>query len=73
MYHYKVIERYSLAFRKPSYGIRAEVEENGIRACVKQIPDISCDKDLVDKLALRCAAGQLSPIHLLDVVLDTLP
>ena len=72
MYYYKVIEIYDLAFRKPSYGIQAKVEENGICTYVALIPDISCEKDFVEALARRCTVGQLSPMHLLDVVLDAL-
>lgn len=72
MYYYKVIEKYSLTFRRPSYGIQAKVEENGICTYVALIPDISCDKDFVEELAQRCTTGQLDPMHLLDVVLDAL-
>ena len=63
---------YDLAFRKPSYGIQAKVEETTICTYVVLIPGISCDKDCVEALALRCATGQLSPMHLLGVVLDAL-
>ncbi|WP_366926308.1 DUF6514 family protein [uncultured Intestinimonas sp.] len=40
-----------------------------ITAC---IPDISYNKDFVETLAQRCTRGQLSPTHLLDLVLDAL-
>ncbi|MFR2752687.1 MULTISPECIES: DUF6514 family protein [Oscillospiraceae] len=56
-----------------SYGIMASTEENGTCTYTAYIPDISCNKDFVDTLAQRCARGQLSPMHLLDVVLDALP
>lgn len=56
-----------------SYGIMASTEENGTCTYTAYIPDISCNKDFVDTLAQRCARGQLSPVHLLDVVLDALP
>lgn len=71
MYHYKVIEMYG-PFCKPSYGIQAEVAEDGICTYVAFIPDISCNKAFVDELAQKCTKGQLSPMHLLEVVLDAL-
>ena len=61
------------SFRRMSYGIMASTEENGTCTYTAYIPDISCNKDFVDTLAQRCARGQLSPMHLLDVVLDALP
>ena len=73
MFRYKVIENYNFVSCQPSYGIQAEVVEGGICSCVETIPDISCDKDFVCLLAQRCDRGQLSPMHLLDVVLDALP
>mgnify|MGYP000261821289 CR=1 FL=1 len=73
LYHYRVIEMRGLIFRKPSYGIRAEVQENGICTYATFLPDISCDKDFVEALAQRFITGQLSPMHLLDAVLDALP
>ena|GEM_PF-5889042 len=72
MYHFKVIELHSLGSHQPSYGILASVLENDVCTYAACIPDISCDKAFVDELAHRCNAGQLSPMHLLDVVLDSL-
>lgn len=37
------------------------------------IPDVSCDKEFALHLAEQCTRFQLSPIQLLDVVLDMLP
>ena len=37
------------------------------------IPDVSCDKGFAMQLAEQCTRIQLSPMHLLDVVLDMLP
>ncbi len=75
MYHYRVIEMRGLIFRKPSYGIRAEVQENGICTYATFLPDISCDKDFVEALAAtiyhrttqsyaltRCRAGRIAVI-----------
>lgn len=72
MYQYKVIETNSTASRTPSYGIQAAEEQDGICTYLALIPDISCSKEFVEALARRCTAGQLSPIQLLDVVLDAL-
>ena len=72
MYDFKVIELHSLGSRQPSYGIVASVLENDVCTYAACIPDISRDKAFVDALAQRCTDGQLSPMHLLDVVLDAL-
>lgn len=37
------------------------------------IPDVSCDKEFALHLAEQSTRIQLSPMHLLDVVLDMLP
>lgn len=47
-------------------------EENDACTYTACIPDISCNKDFVQALAQRCTRGQLSPKHLLDLVLDAL-
>lgn len=73
MYQYKVIETNSSASHIPSYGIQAAEEKDGICTYAALIPDISCSRDFVEALAQQCTAGQLSPVHLLDVVLDALP
>lgn len=72
MYHFKVMELHSPDSRQPSYGILASVLENDACTYAAYIPDISRDKAFVDELAHRCNEGQLSPMHLLDVVLDAL-
>lgn len=72
LYHFKVIELHSLDSRRPSYGIVASVLENDVCTYAACIPDISCNKAFVEELAHRCSEGQLSPMHLLDVVLDAL-
>lgn len=68
MYCYKVIETQDIAFHCTVYGISAE-DDKGNTAVV---PDISCDKAFVARLAERCARGQLAPEQLLDVVMDAL-
>ena len=37
------------------------------------IPAVSSDRQFVIDLIGQCARGQLSPVHLFDVVLDALP
>lgn len=34
--------------------------------------DVSTDRDFVEELAERCTAAQLDPIHLKDIVLDSI-
>lgn len=51
-----------------SFGI--EVQEQGL-PCLK-VADISTDESFVAKLARRCTSGQLDPIHLFDVIEDSL-
>ena len=72
MYHFEMMELYSLGSRQLSYGILASVPENDTCTYVAYIPDISCDRVFVEELAPRCNVGQLSPMHLLDMVLDAL-
>ena len=70
MYYFRVIGLHNHDLGRMSYGIQAEVRKHGSWSCEAHIPDISCDEAFVEKLARRCTNGQLSPIHLLDVVLD---
>ena len=58
---FKVMELYGLGSRQLSYGFWASVLKND-----------TCDRGFVDELARRCNEGQLSPMHLLDAVLDAL-
>ena len=55
-----------------SYGICAEENRGDGWRVVAIIPDISCDGVFATKLAEKCTRGQLSPVHLLDVVEDFL-
>lgn len=68
MYRYKVIEMRDYILDCTAYGIIAEYG-NGHTAVV---PNISCDKAFVSRLAERCDRGQVEPEHLLDVVIDAL-
>jgi hypothetical protein len=69
---FKVMELYGLGSRQLSYGFWASVLKNDTCTYATYIPDISCDRGFVDELARRCNEGQLSPMHLLDAVLDAL-
>ena len=40
--------------------------------CIAYIPNISCDRAFIGELAHWCNVGRISPMHLLDVVLDAL-
>jgi len=53
-----------------AYGILAVRVDQRRRAAY--VPDVSTDRAFVSGLAERCADGQLSPIHLRDVVMDAL-
>ncbi len=68
MYHFKVIETKNIFLHCTVYGILAE-DDKGNAAVV---PDISCDKAFVTRLAERCERGLLAPEQLLDVVMDAL-
>ena len=51
-----------------SFGI--EVQEQGPQRL--KVSDISTNESFVAELARRCTSGQLDPIHLYDVVEDSL-
>ncbi len=68
MYRYKVIEVQDGFLHCTAYGILT-CDGNGNAAI---IPNISCDKAFVTRLAERCERGQLAPEQLLDVVMDAL-
>ena len=68
VYYFKVIETKDSFIRRTAYGIMAE-DGKGYAAVV---PNISCDKGFVTRLAERCERGQLAPEQLLDVVMDAL-
>ena len=72
MCRFEVMELNSLGSRQLSYGVLASVLENGACTYLAYIPDISCNRAFVEELAHRCNEEQLSPMHLLDVVLDAL-
>lgn len=52
-----------------AYGLK--VFESGAEGSpLKIVPDISVDRDAVVQLARKCTAGQLSLLHLEDVIED---
>ncbi len=68
MYHFKVIETKNIFLHCTVYGILAEDDKENVAV----VPDISCDKAFVIRLAERCERGQLAPEQLLDAVMDAL-
>ncbi len=68
MYYSEEIETKDLIICRTAYGIKAE-DSRGYAAVV---PNISCDKAFVTRLAERCERGLLAPEQLLDVVMDAL-
>lgn len=52
-----------------SYGIRAVLASGEETAFVS---DVSTDQAFVEHLAMLCTMGQLSPIHLRDVIEDAI-
>lgn len=72
-YRYRSYEMQSLGRVSAAYGLLAEEYEDGQWRSVAVIPDVSQDQLFVDRLAEKCTREELSPDHLLDVVLDALP
>ncbi len=68
LYYFKVIETKDSVIHCTAYGIKVE-DGRGYAAVV---PNISCDKAFVTRLAERCERGQLAPEQLLDAVMDAL-
>lgn len=56
-----------------TFGLHCWELQDGLLTLRHSIRDLSTDRRLVNALARRCTAEQLEPVHLLDVVLDTLP
>ena len=55
-----------------SYGISVLKIHGHSATPIYIVSDVSLDRDLVFTLAYWCTFKQLSPLHLLDVILDTL-
>ena len=72
MYLFELVETYDPFLNRNTYGILEKCWEGGTVQEVAFIPGISCDKEFVLRLLERCARNQLSPIHMLDVVMDAL-
>lgn len=56
-----------------SYAICVEESTPNGRVTILTIPDVSCDKKFAYCLAEQCTRFHVSPVHLFDVILDTLP
>lgn len=55
-----------------TFGLRVLLSQNGIEKEVMLLPDISTDFSFVLRLAELFTRKQLDPIHLLDVLEDSL-
>ncbi len=72
MLRYKALKMKNDEFDCICYGLVAQKFENSNWNTIAAIKDISCDKEFVISLAEKCTAGQLDPVHILDVVLDAI-
>ena len=73
LFTYRIVESYDPLLGRTSYGILAREEEDGAIREMAFVPRISGDRAFVQQILERCEKNQLSPLHLLDVVTDTLP
>ena len=74
MTNYKVIEG-ELKINEEvytTYGIIALENDGEDLIIVAEVPDVSTNKEFVEKLARECSESRLSPVHLKDVVEDRL-
>ena len=72
MYRYRPVEMWSTDWNRITYGILAEERCDDFWRSIAIVPDVSCDKAFVERLTVKCTKGQLSPTHLLDVIIDAL-
>ena len=75
MYRYiSVSEELSSPYlgRYRSFGIAAQREAAGHGQVECKVSDVSTDPVFVENLAARCTAGQLEPVHLMDIIEDAL-
>lgn len=61
------------AGRYTAYAISAEEQTPRGWINAFTVQDISCDPALVCRMAEQCTRFQVSPVHLPDVIQDTLP
>ncbi|MBS4785377.1 MAG: hypothetical protein KH009_04625 [Clostridiales bacterium] len=73
MYEFLLVKRYDSFYSCYQYGILQREYDMGSWRTAACIPDIACNEEFVTKLITRCSSGLLSPVHLLDVVMDSLP
>ena len=64
--------RKNCPLRYRSFGIAAQREAAGHWQVVCKVSDVSTDPVFVENLAARCTAGQLEPVHLMDIIEDAL-
>lgn len=72
LYRFSVIQQESSEFQCPVYGIVQEEHTGSGWQEVGRIPNVSPDRRLVEDLAERFTREQLSPLHLLDAVMDAI-
>lgn len=56
-----------------TYGIIGEENEEGTWRTVTVVEDVSHDGEFTAELAEKFTRCQLSPLHLLDAIMDSLP
>ena len=56
-----------------SYGIKCLKITRHSVYCIISVSDVSTKPELVKDIVKRCNRGKLSPIHLLDVIEDSIP
>lgn len=55
-----------------SFGLKVIFATHGVYLELLRVSDISTDKSKVARLAALCTKGQVRPIHLADVIEDSL-
>ena len=56
-----------------TYGIIGEENEESTWRAVSVVKDVTSNGQFAVELAEKFTRGQLSPLHLLDVIMDSLP
>ena len=72
MIRYRPIQTCDPAFGS-AYGIIGEENDGSAWRTVTVVEDVSPNSQFVAELAEKCTKGQLSSLHLLDVIMDSLP
>ena len=73
MYLYRVIEEdlyHEDIGDYRSYGIQCIRASYGIYEASLFVSDVACDREKAESIAALCRRYQVSPIHLVDVIID---